>query len=92
MPKRKLSVLKRIRQNEKQRERNAYIKASLKTVVKKAREALSSQNGEKTNAKELVSAAVKKLDKAVSKGVIHKNTASRKKSRLMLQLNALSKK
>lgn len=89
-PKRKLSVLKRIRQNEKKRERNAYIKATLKSTIKKARTSLA---GKKTdNAKELVLAAAKKLDKAVTKGVIHKNTASRKKSRLMRALNALQKK
>lgn len=89
-PKKKLSVLKRIRQNEKRRERNAYIKATLKTSVKKARLSLDGKSMDK--AKELVLDAAKKLDKAVTKGVIHKNTASRKKSRLAHALNALQKK
>ncbi len=89
-PKRKLSVLKRIRQTKKRTKRNAFIEATLKTAIKKAREALASKNGEK--AKTLVHAAVQKMDKAVSKGVIHKNTAARKKSRMMIHLNALQKK
>lgn len=89
-PKRKLSVLKRIRQTKKRTKRNAFIEASLKTAIKKARQSLTSKNNDK--AASLVKAAGRAMDKAVTKGVLHKNTASRKKSRLMRQLNSLLKK
>jgi small subunit ribosomal protein S20 len=58
-----------------------------RTFVKKARAALS--KGNMDSATEAVRAAVQDLDRAVSKGVIHKNNAARRKSRLMKQLNAL---
>lgn len=84
VPKKKLSVLKRARQAEKRRLRNKAIKTNLKTLVKKA---LTSIQANKEDKEPLVINAVKKLDKAVSKGIIHKNTAARKKSRLMKKLN-----
>lgn len=72
------SQLKRIRTNEKARLRNKAVKSSLKTAVRKFREAAAS--GEKDRAvRELVTAS-RALDKAVSKGVIHQNQAANRKS------------
>lgn len=78
------SVLKRARQNEKRRLRNAAIKSTIKTYCKKVREAKDPEI-----AKELLKVACKLLDKAVTKGVIHKNNAARRKSRLTLTVNKL---
>ncbi len=80
------SALKRIRQNEKRRLRNRMVRSKLRTAVKAASEAL----GEKSqDVKALVAEAVQSLDKAVTKGVIHKNTAARKKSSLARRLTSL---
>lgn len=78
------SAFKRIRQNKKRRLRNLRIKSELKALSKKFNLALSSKKLDeaKARAAELVS----KLDKARSKGIIHKNTASRKKSRMLRKL------
>lgn len=89
MPKKNLSVLKRTRQSEKRGERNQNIKSKTKTYLKKARVLLSEKKQEEANQK--VREAIKQLDKAASMGVIHKNTASRKKSRLMRKLNQIPK-
>jgi len=74
------SQKKRNRQNEKRRVRNKGVRSELKTRVKVAVDAVAS--GE-ANAAELVRAAQKRIDKAGSKGVIHKNAAARRASRLM---------
>jgi small subunit ribosomal protein S20 len=79
------SAKKRMKQNVKRRERNRQAKAALKTATKKADEALNA--ADKAGALEIVKAAVKKLDKTASKGIIHPNKAARKKSRLMKKLN-----
>ncbi|MFO7298861.1 MAG: 30S ribosomal protein S20 [Actinomycetes bacterium] len=76
------SQKKRIRQNEKRRLRNKSIKSDLKTAVKKVRLA------EGEEAAEMFRAAQKKIDKAVTKGVLHPRTAARKKSRLAKQLQS----
>lgn len=76
------SQKKRIRQNEKRRLRNKSIKSDLKTAVKK----VSLAEGEE--AAEMFRAAQKKIDKAVTKGVLHPRTAARKKSRLAKQLQS----
>ncbi|MGM9570862.1 MAG: 30S ribosomal protein S20 [bacterium] len=68
--------------------RNRSVKASLKTSFKKF-EALVAEN-KMDEAAEFFKSVVKGLDKAVSKGIIHKNTASRKKSRLAVKLNKVS--
>jgi small subunit ribosomal protein S20 len=81
------SVLKRIRQQEKRRERGQAIRSKVKTFVKKARLAIDEKKYDE--AKTAVLNALKVLDKAVTKGVLHKNTANRKKSRLMTQLNKI---
>ncbi|MFD6196625.1 30S ribosomal protein S20 [Mycobacteroides salmoniphilum] len=78
---------KRIRTNERARLRNQATKSSLRTAVRGFRDALA--EGDKGKAGELLVAASRKLDKAVTKGVIHKNQAANKKSALALALNKL---
>jgi small subunit ribosomal protein S20 len=80
------SQIKRNKTNEKARLRNKAVKSELKTALRKAREA--SAAGETEKAAELARAASKKLDKAVSKGVIHKNQAANKKSAITKQVAA----
>ena len=72
------SQIKRNKQNQKRHERNKAVKTSLKTAVRKFREAADA--GDKDTAVTLGREATKKLDKAVSKGVIHKNQAANRKS------------
>jgi small subunit ribosomal protein S20 len=72
------SQIKRNRTNEKARVRNKAVKSSLKTSVRKVREAVAA--GEADKAQELARAASRELDKAASKGVIHKNQAANRKS------------
>ncbi|MBM7171335.1 MULTISPECIES: 30S ribosomal protein S20 [Streptomyces] len=74
------SQIKRIKTNEKARQRNKAVKSSLKTAIRKAREAVAA--GDTQKAAELTREATRQLDKAVSKGVIHKNQAANKKSAL----------
>ena len=75
---------KRMRQEKKRRLRNRMVKSTVRTQVTKARLAIDSG----TDAQEAVRAAVSELDRAAKKGVIHRNNAARRKSRLMKQLNA----
>lgn len=72
------SQIKRNRQNEAAHERNKSVKSALKSAVRKFREAAEAGDSEK--ARELAKTAAKKLDKAASAGVIHKNQAANKKS------------
>ena len=72
------SQIKRIKQNEKRHQRNKAVKSGLKTAVRKFREA--AEAGEKDQAVKLGQDAARKLDKAASKGVIHKNQAANRKS------------
>ena len=81
------SQIKRNRQNEKRRVRNRIVRGRARTFVSKARSALTSQNPEE--AKVAVLEAVSALDRAAQKGVIHKNNAARRKSRLMKHLAEL---
>ena len=81
------SQIKRNRTNEKARLRNKAVKSSLKTAVRKVREAVAA--GDAAKATELVRDASKKLDKAASKGVIHANQAANRKSALAKQVSAL---
>jgi small subunit ribosomal protein S20 len=74
------SQIKRKRQNEKARVRNKAVKSSLKTAVRGFREAADSGDAEK--ATQAMQVAYVKLDKAASKGVIHKNQAANRKSAL----------
>ncbi len=82
------SALKRARQNEKKRLRNKSTKTRVKNVEKSVRLAVN-ENSKETALNQL-NAAQSAIDKAAKKGVIHKNTASRKLSRLSRQVNAIS--
>ncbi|MEV0458892.1 MULTISPECIES: 30S ribosomal protein S20 [Catellatospora] len=82
------SQIKRNRQNEKARLRNKSVKSSLKTAVRKFNEATVA--GDVENATALLRDASRKLDKAVSKGVIHKNQAANRKSSIAKKLASLS--
>ncbi|MBO0840134.1 MAG: 30S ribosomal protein S20 [Sciscionella sp.] len=81
------SQMKRIKTNEKARQRNKAVRSSLKTAVRKFREA--AEAGEKDKALELLRDASRKLDKAAGKGVIHKNQAANRKSAMAKRANAL---
>ncbi|MFN8449300.1 MAG: 30S ribosomal protein S20 [Anaerolineae bacterium] len=81
------SALKRIRQNAKRRDYNRTFRSRARTFVKKARTAID--GGEVKSAEEATRLAIQDLDRAASKGVIHKRNAARRKSRLMKQLSAL---
>ena len=72
------SQIKRIKQNEKRHQRNKAVKSELKTLVRKFREA--AETGDKDAAVAASRVATRKLDKAASKGVIHKNQAANRKS------------
>jgi small subunit ribosomal protein S20 len=82
------SQIKRNRQNEKRRLRNKSVKSSLKTAVRKFNEATATGDAETATA--LMRDASRKLDKAVSKGVIHKNQAANRKSAIAKRLESLS--
>jgi small subunit ribosomal protein S20 len=81
------SQIKRNKQNEKAHERNKAVKSELKTAVRKFREA--AEAGEKETASKLGAAANRLLDKAVSKGVIHKNQAANRKSSISKKASSL---
>ena len=81
------SQKKRNRQNERRRDRNKAVRTELKTRVKVATTALVS---EADNAQELVEAAQKRLGKAASAGIIHKNQAARRTSRMMRRAKSAS--
>lgn len=81
------SQKKRILTNEKRRLRNQSVKSELKTLIRKTREAVEA--GDKDAATKNLQSASRKLDVAVSKGVIHKNQAANRKSKLAKRVNAL---
>lgn len=83
----KKAALKRMRSDRNRRLRNASVLGELKTLARKFERLI--QGKEKEKATSLLQEAFKKLDKAVSRGIIHKNRASRKKSRLSRKLSAL---
>ncbi len=82
------SAKKRIRQNEKRRLRNKAVRTRTRRQIKQARTALEA--GDPEAARGAVLKAVSELDRAASKGVIHRNNASRRKRRLMKRLAAIS--
>ena len=84
------SAIKRNKQNEKKRVRNRVFRGRARTYVRKAR--LSIAGGEVQDARQATLEAISALDKAAEKGIIHKNNAARRKSRLMKQLVALESK
>ena len=79
------SAKKRVLVNATKQARNKSNNSALKTALKKANAAIESGA---ENREELVMAATKKIDQAVTKGLLHKNNAARKKSALVLKLNA----
>lgn len=79
------SQMKRNRQNEKRHARNKAVRSELKTRVKSA---VTKADGGAEDASTAARLAVKRIDKAAAKGVIHKNAAARRKSRLAKRLNA----
>ncbi len=81
------SQKKRILTNEKRRVRNQAVKSELKTMVRKTREAVDS--GDKDAAEAQLRKTSRKLDVAVSKGVIHRNQAANLKSKLAKHVNAM---
>jgi small subunit ribosomal protein S20 len=88
-PKKNLSALKRTRQALKRNIRNKAVRTTIKTQIKKVESAIAS--GNKEDAGSALKEAIKALHKAASRGVIHKNNASRKISKLTRKVNALSK-
>jgi len=81
------SALKRIRITEKRRERNTSYNSRVKTLLKKAEQTIASGTADVA----AITAAISTLDKAATKGVIHKNNAARRKSRLMKKVNGTAK-
>jgi len=82
-----LSALKRARQNEKRRLRTLHFKSTVKSAIKKVREAVERKDVE--DAQKALLKAVPLIQQAYSKGVFHKNTSARKISRLALKVNTL---
>ena len=79
------SAIKKARQSEEKRIRNAHVKSTMKTQIKKALAVI--ETGDKDNSGVLLKSAVSSINKAASKNVIHKNNASRKISRLSKRAN-----
>ena len=78
------SAKKRVRIAERNNLRNKAIKTNLKTTVKKANAAIDNKDANSADAARL---AIKKIDQAAAKGVLHKNTAARRKSAIARRLN-----
>ena len=81
------SQIKRNRQNEKRRQRNRAVRSEVNTRTRNALDAAEQGDAEETT--EAARIAIKRIDKAASKGVLHPNTAARRKSRLMKHLARL---
>ncbi|MCY7377462.1 MAG: 30S ribosomal protein S20 [Pyrinomonadaceae bacterium] len=82
------SAEKRVRQNETRRAVNRSNKSNLRTQIKKLRSALTASD--KNLSQELLNPTVSSIDKAVNKGILHKNTAARYKSRLTAHVGKLA--
>ncbi len=82
------SAKKRVLLSREANERNKQEKSALKTILKKFDAAIES--GNKEQADSAYTAAVKSIDKAVTKGILHKNTAARKKSNITKKMNKLA--
>ena len=78
------SQIKRNKQNEKANERNKAVRSELRTRTKHAEAAIEAGDDAEATTRE----AIKRIDQAAAKGVLHKNTAARRKSRLMKKVNA----
>ena len=83
------SAIKRHKQSEKRRARNASVKSTLRTAVKKVRDSI--ETGKADEAKTTLQKAISELGKAASKGVLHRKNASRRISRLSKQVHAKTK-
>lgn len=81
------SAIKRIRTSERRRVRNRFFISRARTEIKSARTQIG--NGDLNAAREATLAAIRTLDMAAAKGILHKNNAARRKSRLMKRLHAL---
>jgi small subunit ribosomal protein S20 len=84
------SAVKRARQTEKRTHRNRANRSRLRTALRQFRESLA--KGDRQAAEQLFRDTVSALDKAIQKGVLHENTASRYKSRLSARLNGMGQK
>jgi len=89
MPIKKASF-KDLRQSKKRMARNLKIKNILKKTTKEGRRLIEAKKAEE--AQKIIKQSIKEIDRAISKGIIKKNTGARKKSRLMKKLNTLLKK
>lgn len=78
------SAKKRIRSNERKHQRNTMYRSRVKTMIKKAEQSIYDGTPDEA----IIREAISTLDKAAVKGIIHKNNAARRKSRLMKKLNA----
>lgn len=81
------SSIKRIRVNERRRKRNRAVKSAVRTYIRTAERSIHASAVDAPTTQAAVAKALKELDAAASKGVIHKNNAARRKSRLMKKLN-----
>jgi len=81
------SAIKRIKQSEKRRQRNRAARSMLRSTTKAAR---SARDGKSPESRAAVAEAIRTLDRAVTRGVMHRNTAARKKSALAHALNRLA--
>jgi len=81
------SAIKRMKQSEKRRQRNRAVRSVIRSTVKTARAALTASTPETKTA---VHDAIRTLDRAVTQGIMHRNTAARKKSALARKLNTLA--
>ena len=85
-PKKNLSAIKRIRQSDKHELRNQSMKTKMKTYIKRLEAAMPAKN--KDDIEKILRETIKVISSAASKGIIHKNTASRKISRITKSVNA----
>jgi len=83
------AAIKYIKKSRKNRERNVAVKSNIKKLTKEAEKLIASKSKE---AAEAVKKAISAIDKATENGIIHRNAAARKKSRLMAKLNAITKR
>jgi small subunit ribosomal protein S20 len=90
MPKGKTDI-RRFQKQEKRRQRNRSVRSAVKTYIGRARQAIvGATSREDESLQSSVLRAIKELDRAARKGIIHPNNAARRKSRLMKRVNALS--
>lgn len=79
------SAIKRIRSSARKRARNVLVRSSVRTTLKNANAAVKEKSAQ---SEDVVRRAISELDRAAEKGIVHKNNAARRKSRLMKKLNA----